>query len=148
MKQTLKSLGLLALLSACSPAFADESKVQDFYKTVTKTIPHTTTECSIVDVPIYGNNDKTGDIIGGAIIGGIIGNNVIKGDGAGAAGAVIGGLLGNNHGDRKNQNIIGYRQQQVCKDMINYSTETKEVYSHSVITFYHEGRMYRVKFNK
>ena len=68
--------------------------------------------------------------------------------GAGAAGAVIGGLLGSEHGKNRKGNIIGYKQVTNCKDMINYSTETKEVYSHSVVTFYHEGRMYRVKFNK
>ena len=146
MKKTMIGLGILALIS--SPAFGQEPEVQDFYKSITKTIPHTTTECNTVDVPIYGNTDKTGDILGGAIIGGIIGNNVIKGDGAGAAGAVIGGLLGSEHGKNRKGNIIGYKQVTNCKDIINYSTETKEVYSHSVVTFYHEGRMYRVKFNK
>jgi len=147
MKKTLIGVALASLIAG--PVFAAENvKVTDYTKNVTKKIPHTETVCQMIDVPIYGKHDKTGDVLGGAIIGGIIGNNIGNGKGNGAAGAVIGGLLGSEHGKNRKGNIIGYKQVTNCKDMINYSTETKEVYSHSVVTFYHEGRMYRVKFNK
>jgi uncharacterized protein YcfJ len=87
------------------------TSVTPMYDTVIQQKP--VQSCSVVDIPIYSKKDKTGDIIGGAIIGGILGNNVVKGDGAGAAGAVIGGLLGANKSNNS-QEIIGYRQQNRC----------------------------------
>ena len=141
MKKTMIGLGILALIS--SPAFGQEPEVQDFYKSVTKTIPHTTTECNTVDVPIYGNTDKTGDILGGAIIGGIIGNNVTKDlpDG-GTAGAIIGGMLGHQNSDAKG----GTRR--VCRVETRYNETQERVYSHSIISFIYQGKTYQVRFQK
>ena len=107
------------------------------YQNVTQRVP--TQTCQIVDVPVYGNNNSGGTLglnnhfdIGGAIIGGVIGNNVTKNlDHGGAAGAIIGGLLGNQIRRNNSQQIVGYRQEQRCNT--NYSTQTQQQYSHSDI---------------
>ena len=64
--------------------------------------------------------DRTGDALMGAIIGGIIGNNVTKDlpDG-GTAGAIIGGMLGHQNSDAK-----GGTQRYVEKDSIYRITRT------------------------
>ena len=119
---------------------------QPIYKTRTTSNP--IQKCWNEDVPIYGQTQNDGFSVPGAIIGGIIGNNVGNGKNNGAAGAVIGGLLGNAHGDNRNGNIVGYRQEQRCSNNTTYTSETYEVYSHSVIEFFEDGRFYRLKFNK
>lgn len=94
---------------------------QPVYKTRTTNTP--TQKCWNEDVPIYGNTQKEGFSVPGAIIGGIIGNNVTKDlpDG-GTAGAIIGGLFGNKLGNN-NQQITGYRTVQKCSTSYNTSSE-------------------------
>ena len=64
------------------------------------------------------NNSDLGAMIIGGVIGSAIGNKTSDQDGAGAAGAVVGALLGREHAKKKNQQggqqIVGYRQQEVC----------------------------------
>jgi len=149
MKKTLIGVALASLIAG--PVFAAENvKVTDYTKMVTKNIPHTQQVCSNVDVPIYGStgHDNTGDILTGAIIGGVIGNNIKGERNGGAAGAVIGGLLGNAHGNKKNQGVVGYRQEHRCSNNTSYTTESYEVYDYSVIEFFENGRYYRLRFNK
>ena len=45
---------------------------------ITKTVQQPSQKCNIIEVPIYGNTGKaqTGEVLGGAIIGGILGNQV------------------------------------------------------------------------
>lgn len=147
MKKML-AIGLLA--SMTMPAFAADVKVQDFTKTVTKKIPHTETVCQLVQVPIYGATSggaSGADVLGGMIIGGLLGKGVTGNDKGAAAGAVIGGMVS---ADKKqgNQQIVGYKQVNQCSENTTYTTTSNEVYSHSVVEFYHEGRFYRVQFNK
>jgi len=77
---------------------ATVESVQPMFKQITTRVPSQV--CTEVDVPIYGQSgghDKTGDILGGAIIGGIIGHQIGKGDARKHnrnVGAVIGGLIG------------------------------------------------------
>lgn len=82
--------------------------------------------CETQDVPVYGqasasNNGENSDLgamIIGGVIGSAIGNKTSDNEGAGAAGAVVGALLGREHAKKKNQGggqqIVGYRQQEVC----------------------------------
>jgi len=82
--------------------------------------------CYTTEVPIYGyekKQDNTGNIIGGAIIGGVLGNQIGKGNGA--AGAVIGGLIGNAHGNSQQQVVIGYRTEERCTSKMVYETQTR-----------------------
>jgi len=126
----------LALIGASGSAYAET--VQDFNKTVINRVPYNVEVCTNQSV----GGDKTGDTLKGAIIGGIIGNNVGNIDNGGALGAVLGGMLGHN-----NSNATGGTQR-VCNVQTRYNEESVTVYSHSVVTFYHEGRQYKLRFQK
>ena len=79
----------------------------------------------------------------GAIIGGIIGNNITKDlpDG-GTAGAILGGMLGHQNSDAKGGT------KRVCTNEVRYNEEQKTVYSHSTVKFYTNGKYYTLKFKK
>tara|TARA_B100001287_G_C22613614_1_gene496398 strand:- start:210 stop:632 length:423 start_codon:yes stop_codon:yes gene_type:complete len=114
-------------------------QVTDHQKTVIKRTPQVVEVCSERNV----SGDRTGDAVMGAIIGGIIGNNVTKDlpDG-GTAGAIIGGLLGHQNSTAKDGTKL------VCNKMTRYKESMETIYSHSTITFNYEGRTYTVKFRK
>ena len=101
--------------------------VNPVFQTVSQQIP--TQSCNTVDVPVYGNSGSQGSSVfgldlEGAIIGGVIGNNVTKNvDNGGAAGAIIGGLIGSDMKKKKNQEITGYRQVNKCATEYNSRTE-------------------------
>jgi len=125
-----------------SPAYATQPynvQVNDHQKTVIKRTPQVVEVCSERNV----SGDRTGDAVMGAIIGGIIGNNVTKDlpDG-GTAGAIIGGLLGHQNSTANNGTKL------VCNKMTRYKESMETIYSHSTITFNYEGRSYTVRFRK
>lgn len=126
-------------LTMCSPALADSvnGQVTDHYKTVIQQTPYSVEICR--DVTVSG--DKTGDALTGAIIGGIIGNNVTKNvDNGAAVGALLGGIIGH-----KNSKATGGTRTQ-CQTETRYEEVSKEVYSHSIMTFWYGGKHHRVKF--
>ena len=133
MKKTIMTLGMVL---ASSSAFAET--VQDVNKTVIQQMPYQVEVCSQQS---YGG-DKSGDMLKGAIIGGIIGNNVGDIKNGGAAGAIIGGMIGHN-----NSKATGGTRQ-VCNIETRYNESRVEVYSHSIVTFMHNGRQYSVRFQK
>ena len=101
--------------------------VEPVYRTKTVTTP--VQKCWTEEVPVYGytegKKDPTGDMLTGAIIGGIIGNNLKGEKGGGAAGAVLGGILGHQNAKKKGSQVItGYRQVQQCKT--TYVNQTEE----------------------
>jgi len=125
-----------------SPAYATQPynvQVNDHQKTVIKRTPQVVEVCSERNV----SGDRTGDAVMGAIIGGIIGNNVTKDlpDG-GTAGAIIGGLLGHQNSTANNGTKL------VCNKMTRYKESMETIYSHSTITFNYDGRTYTVRFQK
>ena len=126
----------LALIGA--PGFAFAETVQDFNKTVINRVPYNVEVCTNQTV----SGDKTADTLKGAIIGGVIGNNVGDVDNGGAIGAIIGGMLGHN-----NSNATGGTKR-VCEVQTRYNEESVTIYSHSVVTFYHEGKQYKLRFQK
>ena len=143
-----KFLVTLAMIGVSAPALAET--VKDYNKTVVNRVPYSVEVCT--DQVVGG--DKTGDALKGAIIGGIIGgvlgNTIVKGGGkstATGAGAVAGAIIGGNHGNKQSE-IIGYREQQVCKDVTTYDESSHTVYGHSTITFTYEGRTYSLNFQK
>jgi uncharacterized protein YcfJ len=134
MKKSLMAIGMV-LMSTSAMA----ETVQDFNKTVVNRVPYNVEVCTNRAV----SGDKTGDTLKGAIIGGIIGNNVTKNvDNGGAVGALLGGIIGHN-----SSNATG-GMQRVCEIQTRYNEEIIEVYSHSVVTFYHNGRQYSLRFQK
>ena len=116
-----------------SLAFAETYNVQGTVTDVetvyaTKTVTDPVQKCWTEEVPVYGqgkNNDSQvfGLDLEGAIIGGAIANNTMKGDNTGAMGAIIGGLIGSDMKSKKNKEITGYRQVQKCATEYNSRTE-------------------------
>ena len=138
-KQTLVwgGIGAIAFTFIANSVKAD-TQVQDHYKNIIYKTPSQVEVC--YDRQVSG--EKTGDAIKGAIIGGILGNNIKGEKDGGAIGAIIGGMLGHS-----NSGAIGGTKR-VCQVETRYSEESKRVYSHSTISFVYEGKSYRVNFKK
>ena len=91
--------------------------------------------CTIVDVPIYGGGQATaGDAIAGALIGGILGNQVGGGKGKDAA-TILGAILGADFANKKGgeKTIVGYKRTTVCEDNPTFVTENRSVYEYSIV---------------
>ena len=103
--------------------------------------------CNDVDIPIYSNKDKTGNIIIGSILGGIIGKKVDNGgDGGAVLGAILGGAIANADAE-KNKTIIGYKRTTVCEDHPTFVTEERKVYKYSTLRFEDKnGFTYDIQF--
>tara|TARA_B100001057_G_scaffold104014_1_gene101451 strand:+ start:121 stop:531 length:411 start_codon:yes stop_codon:yes gene_type:complete len=128
----------MLLLTACSPAVAQEPVIQDHFKEVINQKPYHVEVCSNYTT----NGDKSGDMLKGAIIGGIIGNNVGNIENGGALGAVLGGMLGHSNSDAQPGT------QRKCRTEIRYNEERQTIYSHSTIRFMTNGKYYTLKFRK
>ena len=125
-------MGTMALATLPSLAMADQTAIRTMTGTVNnveiltstyiRKTPVSERVCKIEDVPIYGQNQNSGEdtelgsmIIGG-LIGSAVGNQLTDADGAGTFGAVTGAILGREHNKnkQKSSNIVGYRQEEVC----------------------------------
>ena len=131
-------LTTMLLLTACSPAVAQEPVIQDHFKEVINQKPYHVEVCSNYTT----NGDKSGDMLKGAIIGGIIGNNVGNIENGGALGAVLGGMLGHSNSTAQPGT------QRKCRTEIRYNEERQTIYSHSTIQFMTNGKYYTLKFRK
>ena len=136
IRKTLISMGVL--LTACSPAAAQEPVIQDHYKQIIDQKPYHVEVCKNVTT----SGDKSGDMLKGAIIGGIIGNNVGNIENGGALGAVLGGMCGHNNSNAQSGT------QRRCNTEIRYTEETQTIYSHSTIRFMTNGKYYTLTFKK
>lgn len=73
-------------------------------------------KCGYVDVPVYGVLDRPasgGEVAGGAVIGGVVGNAITdKSPGGTIVGAIIGGAIANQ---RKQESVVvGHETQYQC----------------------------------
>ena len=136
MKYLLATISLLAVTA--TPALADTSKanIKDHYKVVIEQTPYNVEVCKDVRLQKSGTNTE------GAIIGGILGNNIKGENNGGAIGAIIGGMLGHS-----NSTATGGTQRR-CVMETRYKETSARVYSHSTITFTYEGKTYSVGFEK
>ena len=130
-------IGAIAFTFIANSVKAD-TQVQDHYKNIIYKTPSQVEVCYDRNV----SGDKTGDALKGAIIGGILGNNIKGEKDGGAIGAIIGGMLGHSNSNASSGT------KRVCQVETRYSEESKRVYSHSTISFIYEGKSYRVKFQK
>jgi uncharacterized protein YcfJ len=148
MKNVLLSSTVMLICS--TTAFADTTRatVEDHYKTVLEQKPYNVEVCSNVQVPYGRRNemDTEGAIVGG-IIGGIIGNQIGKGSGKEAA-TGVGALTGAIIGGKKDSGPQGYRTERQCEVQTRYEESERRVYSHSTVSFYHDGRRVELKFHK
>jgi uncharacterized membrane protein len=137
----LKNVNVPLLLSAALMVTASPTNAEtvvDVTKQVINKTPYQVEVC--YDQQVSG--DKTGDALIGAIIGGALGNNIKGEEDGGAIGAVIGGMLGH-----ANSNATGGTQR-VCNVETRYNEDVITVYSHSIVSFVHEGKEYQLKFQK
>ena len=126
----------MAVLASCHPALAETT--QDHFKTVINKTPYQVEVCT--DRAVSG--DRTADAVMGAIIGGALGNNIKGEENGGAIGAVIGGMLGHANSDASGGT------KRVCNIETRYNEVEQTVYSHSTVTFMHDGKQYTVRFQK
>jgi len=154
----MKPLVLAAALAAATPAFANEQptnvKVFDHTKKVYQQTPVNKTVCNDVKVPVYGTVQSQGNAAEGALLGMLLGGAIGKGitgkdDGA-AVGAVMGGLIGADKGaqPKSEQRIVGYEYVTKCQEQVTYTRTEVEVYSHSTIRFFLNGKRYVLNFEK
>ena len=89
-----------------------------------------------------GGNGKSEiqNFLEGAVIGGALGNNIKGEQGGGAIGAFLGGVLNTE----RNKGSTGPR----CKTETRYEEQRQTIYSHSTVTFMHEGVQRTLRFNK
>jgi outer membrane lipoprotein SlyB len=126
----MKKLIATIMVMAAAPAFAETT--QDHYKQVIVKKPYN------IEVCTQGNGrSNLNNFLEGAIIGGIIGNNIPGEKGGGALGAILGGAM-NTESNKGTQ----------CRRETRYDEEYQEVYSHSTVTFNHNGRTYTLRFQK
>jgi uncharacterized protein YcfJ len=130
----------LALGLTTTTAFAET--VTDHYKTVINQTPYTVEVCK--DVQLRGGA-STGDALFGALIGGAIGNQFGKGDGNKAA-TVLGAIVGADVANKRSNKPGGTQRQ--CQVETRYEEQSREVYSHSVVTFTTDGKQYSLRFVK
>ena len=150
MKHLLITSSLLVAMA--SPALANKTavnnaQVEDVYKTVIQQTPYNVEVCRDVQVPVNSKKDfdANGAIIGG-IVGGVIGNQFGKGNGKEAMtgiGAMTGAIIGGQKEGKPD-----YRWERKCSFETRYKETQKEVYSHSVVTFWHDGERVQLKFQK
>ena len=132
------------LMAGTVPAAFAETRIETVIGTVSGADPIRTSYirktpkderiCQTQDVPVYGetagnNESDLGAMIIGGVIGSAIGNKTSDNQGAGAAGAVVGALLGREHAKKNQgggQQIIGYRQQEVCNIRTVMTEQTVE----------------------
>ena len=125
---TVAAIGAIGFATSVSAEeYATVTNVKPNYQTVQ--VPRYRTDCRVNQVPIYGTvqggQASTGDTVLGAIIGGAIGNQVGGGSGKDAAtvlGAIIGADVVNKRATRQQQ-IIGYREEQTCNNVTFYETQ-------------------------
>ena len=132
---------VFTFFSASAKADGNDSlkNIEHHFLSVIEQTPYSDKVCKKVRV----DGDKTSDTLTGAIIGGIIGNNVTKDlpDG-GTAGAILGGILGHMNSDAKSE------IKKVCNIETRYEEVQKKIYSHSTITFWSGGKRYTLRFKK
>jgi uncharacterized protein YcfJ len=130
MEKSMKkiALSLVLLIATATAARADTVygtviSVTPNYTYSHRDIPYET--CYETRVPVYGNTaPNAGDVLAGAIIGGVIGNQFGSGSGQDAMTA-LGAIVGANAaGNGTRQGVVGYREQVEC--VTEYQSETRQ----------------------
>jgi len=143
----------LVVFAMFFPTIADSQSitatVTDHYTTKTVSTPVKTNECRNVEVPVYGQKPaSTGDAVAGAIIGGLLGNQFGEGKGKDAM-TVLGAIAGADAASRSTRNeIVGYRTERQCSEVVRYRDERVQQYSHSTASFRIDGKRYNIDFVK
>ena len=135
MRNTILLMSVV-LLATCSPAIAAD--IHHHNKMIIEQTPYHVEVCK----DVRQSGDKTGDMLKGAIIGGVLGNNIKGEQDGGAIGAIIGGMLGHSNSDASGST------KRVCTRETRYKETERVVYSHSTISFELEGITYSLRFQR
>ena len=153
---------LVAIIGRADSFMAEDIKrgfasgrIIDHYERVTDIVEvhdsiHLNIKCSTEIVPIVipgrrAYKPTAGQLIGGAVIGGVIGKLLTNDDKGAIGGAIIGGLASSG---AEKPDRIEYVTVDRCRDMPIYERQTKNVYSHSTINFTLSGITYNARFIK
>ena len=130
-------------------------KITDHYERISDLVEiknsiHLNIRCTSKIVPIIvpGRRAHTatpGEMLGGAVIGGVLGKLLTNDDKGAIGGAIMGGLATQSS---RQSDTIEYRKIDTCKDVPRYKIVTKDEYSHSTINFSLDGISYDAKFIK
>ena len=149
MKKSVLIIPLLAMGIATAAAAdkVEKIKVYDHTKTVIQSIPITEKRCQDVQVPVYQQGQSNGgDVLLGAILGGLLGGTATGKDEGAAIGAIGGAIIADQNATKPR--VSGYRLERQCNDVTVYQNTNIEVYSHSTMRFYINGKRYVVPFQK
>lgn len=123
-------------------------KVYDHTKVVTQSTPVTENRCQDVQVPIYQTQKgNAGDVLLGALLGGLALGTATDSDKGAAIGAIGGAIIADQNAQGK-QRVTGYKTERHCNDVVVYQSSNVEIYSHSTIRFYLDGKRYVVRFQR
>ena len=112
--------------------------IKDHYKMVFYNTPYSVEVCKNVTV----SGDKTGDTLKGAVIGGIIGKAITGDDEGAGLGALFGGIVGHNESNATSGT------KRVCSIETRHKETSKQIYSHSTITFVLDNTKYTLRFQR
>jgi uncharacterized protein YcfJ len=135
----------MAAIAIALPTYADTvratvSRIQPIYQNTTVSVPSNT--CRDVEVPIYGEmqgqTSNSGDVLLGAIIGGLFGGTATNSDAGAAIGAFTGAVIAGENGKSNTiQVITGYSLERRC--YTNYVNHTEKQLKHYKIWFTWNG---------
>jgi uncharacterized protein YcfJ len=118
--------------------------VTDHYKTIIQQKPYNVEVCK--DVTVHKNGSNAGEgALGGMIIGGVLGKVLGGNDKGAAAGAILGGVIGADKAGKQHGSSSTHRR---CSIETRYQETQREVYSHSIVMFYHNGIQRSLRFEK
>ena len=152
MKNFALSLAVASLLSVSAQADQIVAEIEDKFVNKVRNVPVTTEQCRVHQIPVYADvappRDQFGDILIGATIGSVIGNELSDQHGAGALGGVIGGKIAHDRAQAQSRQVVGYRNEERCELVRVYEREYVEEYSHSYVTFQVDDRRHRIRFTR
>lgn len=109
-------------------------------------VPVTREECFEARVPVHSYAPpSTGDVLAGALIGGVIGNQFGGGSGNDIATA-LGAIIGADSASRNSRDVIGYSYEWQCR-VVTTMSETREFDSYRV-TYLMNGRYHTFNTQK
>lgn len=139
--------------AATVESFARVTQIEPVYYTINEPVTTTQEVCRINQVPVYEDSQRdpsTADVAAGAIIGGLLGNQVGGGSGKDAA-TIIGAIIGAEKAKKPKteRRIIGYRNVEVCEMVTtNSGTIQRKELAYVIVTARYNGIEFTYQTNE